>query len=84
MKFAFRLVDEAARKFCEEVVKALVVYGFSPAEAAELLNQRWAHCVEVGGPGEVLFHDMPERWAERIHGQFLMGELSLGDRSPEK
>ena len=67
MTFEFEVLTEEARAFCEEVLEELTrTYGLSRTEALQRMNKLWRG-QRVGGPDELVYHELPEYWAQTIY-----------------
>ena len=66
MDFAFELVSDEAREFCEEILRELEQsHGVPRVVGIRRMNAMWKG-YRLGEPGETLFHDEPDVWAKRI------------------
>jgi hypothetical protein len=69
-EFEFEVLDEEAVAFRDEVLTLLVdQFGATRTDAIRWMNRQWRG-MRIGGAHEILYHDEPERWAERIFRSF--------------
>jgi hypothetical protein len=73
MIFSF-LTDDRSRQFCEKIVQAMeLLYDIDPMTGCQLINQAWQgsdlRAKSNGGTcdfPELIFHEFPKYWAQRI------------------
>lgn len=66
IEFTFE-TDSEAYDYCHEIVAVMMRdFGISENEAIARLNRQW-NGQKLGGPEELLFHELPETWAYDVY-----------------
>lgn len=68
LKFIFKLLDDEATQFCEDIVKEMVsLLSITEDEALKRVNSHWSHLEVIGGLDELIYHEKPSFWAQEIY-----------------